>query len=286
VSDAFGLSQITDGYGYGYGWGAAPAFADVGGDGDADLFVGGGAGGESNGEIWYFENQGSTTVANFPDSAVHGDFYSGYTLVPVLGPVDGDADFDAFVGEAESAFSTLRYYRNDAGDFTPVALPTGLPAGGAWEDRQISMTLVDIDGDGDLDAFVSRTDYYDGNSILYFKNMGPPADPVFDIQGDGTLPNLAVPSGNYAFPTFVDIDADGDFDAFVGDQFGYIQFFRNSGTATSPSFDAALSSPFEISAVDDGPAIPAFMDIDADGDFDLFVGDGSGYTWFFENTNF
>jgi len=279
VPSAFGVGQA-----YQF---AAPAFADLDGDGDADLFVGEGSGEGSGDGILYYKNEGSATAPSFTLQA------GGYTglpnvssnrrLVPIFAPVDGDADFDAFVGEMRYD-AQLTYYRKDPSGFTSQELPTGLVLSGG-PDYARSATFADIDGDGDLDAFVSRTDSSYDSLITYFENTGSASDPAFTDRA--TSLGLGVTSDyGPAFPTFVDIDADGDFDAFVGDEDGNILFFRNTGTSASPSFAAAQPNQFGIAAVSNGPAVPAFVDIDADGDFDLFVGDDMGYIWFFENTNF
>ncbi|MEG4988631.1 VCBS repeat-containing protein, partial [Microcoleus sp. BR0-C5] len=71
-------------------------------------------------------------------------------------------------------------------------------------------TFVDIDGDGDLDAFVGAAD---GNTY-YYQNTGTPNAPAF--AAPQINPNGLTNVGSYASPTFVDIDGDGDLDAFVG----------------------------------------------------------------------
>lgn len=42
--------------------------------------------------------------------------------------------------------------------------------------------------------------------------------------------------GYFSKPTFVDIDADGDFDAFIGEEYGKIKFYENIGNDILPSF--------------------------------------------------
>ena len=73
--------------------------------------------------------------------------------------------------------------------------------------------------------------------------------------------------GRYASPTFVDIDNDGDLDAFVGDSVGRTSFFQNTGTTSSPVFAAVNINPFGLSNVS-GTANPALVDIDDDDDLD------------------
>ena len=87
--------------------------------------------------------------------------------------------------------------------------------------------------------------------------------------------------GNYAAPTFADIDGDGDFDAFVGNIYGNTRFYRNTGTAAAPTFTPDTSTPF---ALTEPFSAPTLADIDGDGDFDAFVGNIYGNTLFYRNT--
>jgi len=230
VQNPFGLEQVTSL--------GAPAFAAIDEDGDADLFAG--AGGEGFGQpVLYSVNIGTPISPSFSGLSPYPGLasYNLYGIVPVLAPIDGDADFDLFVGHLADGFPTLEYYRNDSGTFVSDDTIPGLPSGGGPDDRALTATVVDIDGDGDLDAFVSRTWYYSayeiyyGTEIRYYENTGTRASPAFTNRGPSF--GLDSPSDYGAFPTFVDIDADGDFDAFVGDNDGNIQFFRNRYTYRS-----------------------------------------------------
>src|SRR6476661_2283839 len=89
--------------------------------------------------------------------------------------------------------------------------------------------------------------------------------------------------GTFAKPTFADIDGDGDLDAFVGNKDGNTLFFRNSGTATAPTFTQEATNPFGLTNVG-GDAKPTFADIDGDGDLDAFVGNSYGNTLFYRNS--
>ncbi|WP_297324089.1 calcium-binding protein [Nitrosomonas sp.] len=138
-------------------------------------------------------------------------------------------------------------------------------------------TFVDIDDDGDLDAFVGEV--Y-GNTLFY-RNTGTANNPVFvaAITNPMGLSN----AGFYTDPEFVDIDGDGDLDAFIGNSDGNTLFYRNTGTVANPAFAVAVTNPFGLSDVG-SQASSAFADGDGDGDLDAFVGNLNGNILFFRNT--
>lgn len=80
-------------------------------------------------------------------------------------------------------------------------------------------TLVDIDGDDDLDAFVGDS----GGRTSFFQNTGTANSPVFAVGINNPF-GLSNVSGT-ASPALVDIDGDGDQDAFIGDGAGNTRFF-------------------------------------------------------------
>jgi len=88
--------------------------------------------------------------------------------------------------------------------------------------------------------------------------------------------------GASSTPTFVDLDADGDLDAILGNKAGDMLYFRNVGSATAASFTAAVSNPFGLSNAG-AFAAPTFADLDADGDLDALVGNADGNTVYFRN---
>ncbi len=142
-------------------------------------------------------------------------------------------------------------------------------------------TFVDIDNDGDKDAFIGEAT----GTILYYKNTGTAAAPVFTVQTGAANPFNGVDIGNNANPTFVDIDNDGDKDAFIGENDGTINYYKNTGTAAAPVFAAQTGAANPFNGVDVGTfSGPIFEDIDNDGDKDAFIGESGGTIKYYKNT--
>ena len=139
-----------------------------------------------------------------------------------------------------------------------------------------SPTFVDIDEDGDSDAFVGN----DAGETVFFENIGTTNSPAF--ASPETNPFNLSGVGSRASPTFVDIDGDGNSDAFISTGESETLFFENIGTASNPAFAALETNPFGLNNAG-WYANPVFADIDGDGDLDAFMGD-YGNTLFFRNT--
>jgi hypothetical protein len=82
-------------------------------------------------------------------------------------------------------------------------------------------------------------------------------------------------------PTFADIDNDRDWDLFVGEFLGNINFYRNTGTDSNPIFNLDTENFASINV--GRRSFPIFADIDNDGDLDLFVGEEDGNINFYRN---
>jgi hypothetical protein len=120
-----------------------------------------------------------------------------------------------------------------------------------------------------MDAFIGAGD----GKIKYFKNNGTIAAPTLQQQLTTNNPLDTVDVIEFSAPTFVDIDNDGDEDLFIGALDGKLHFFENVGNSSSPTFQQqfATNNPFDGVDVDDFSS-PVFVNIDNDGDYDLFLG--------------
>lgn len=167
--------------------------------------------------------------------------------------------------------------------------------------------FIDINGDGNLDIFLAS--FRAENPLLFLENTGTPGQPWFgdsQVQSNpfgfvqptsDSFPNQHL--GGFSWPTFVDIDADNDYDLFFSGQFAQpdnpvfdenIYFYRNddpSGTCTDPRFTGPIKNPFNLEPpvfVPDANIVSRFVDTDCDGDWDLFLTYAGTLIAYFENT--
>ncbi len=257
------------------GFVSKPRFVDIDHDGDFDVFIG-----EKDSIVNYYENVGTARKPYFTSQVnPFVGFDIGRIPAPTFVDWDKDGDWDAFIGESEG---TIRYYENigpvTGGRFLNQALVfKGISVG-----KYSAAFLVDIDNDGDKDAFIGEED----GIINYYKNTGTQNNPLFVEQTDSANPFDDVDVGVSSFPAFVDIDAYGDFDAFIGEINGTIKYYQNIGAATNPLFEeqTGIANPLnEVNLGTTGYSQPTFVDIDQDGDSDIFIGDRNGTTHFYRN---
>lgn len=113
-----------------------------------------------------------------------------------------------------------------------------------FEGNNSKVAFTDIDNDNDLDAFVGKGT----GLVFYYENTGSASNPNFPSGDGNTYASLNV--GANPDPTFVDIDNDGDFDAFVGQEDGTVTYFKNTGNASSATFTEQDDDLFGTSSLD------------------------------------
>ena len=220
---------------------SAVTLGDLDGDGDLDAWI-------------------ANRVDMAPDTVWMNDGSGGFTnsgqrlgrsvsMKAALGDVDGDGDLDAFVANSRWNSGSNSLWLNDGtGRYTNSGRTLG-------DNNSFFVALGDLDGDGDLDAWVANL----GEPNRVWLNDGAG---VFTDSGQtlGAAKSKSVALG--------DLDGDGDLDAWVANSsFGEnpSRVWLNDGSGTYVDSGQALG-PEDLSRQ------VALGDIDGDGDLDAFVG--------------
>jgi hypothetical protein len=143
-----------------------------------------------------------------------------------------------------------------------------------------SPAMVDIDADNDQDAFFALED----GSIAFYKNTGNATQALFELQSGDENPLNTANGIAYAGIAFADVDGDGDSDAFVSSVYAWIKYFKNTGTPQQAVFEEQSDANNPLDHYEEGfEGKLDFVDIDNDGDLDVFIGDDYGSIRFYRN---
>ncbi|NND06514.1 MAG: T9SS type A sorting domain-containing protein [Saprospiraceae bacterium] len=243
---------------------SSPVFVDFDEDGDRDLFLFIEADSKSGAReeaIRYYENTDNGfvrgSVSQFPEDIGYPILLDSATFINMAGSFadfDEDGDLDLFLG---ADYGDLRYLTNNDGVFEAV-IGEGDPFDGFTFAADVVPAMGDVDGDGDVDAFIGHGD----TLHLYINDGGVMSEVPFAVQDDA----------DDAAPSLIDIDNDGDLDLVVGigNKYGELLFFEN----VDGNYDQKEHPLTDVSVLPDPR--PAFADVDGDGDLDLITGNDEG----------
>jgi hypothetical protein len=242
------------------------SLGDLDGDGDLDAFISCGEdyphrvhinqGGIQGGVEGFFSHGGEQELGNFQGRG------------NALGDVDGDGDLDAFV--VHDYYEGDRIYINQGngqGGIAGELVDSGQSLGSF---RSSSVALADLDGDGDLDAFVT---HFNVSDVIYLNQGGDQNG----IEGVFIESGQLLQSWNTKDVALADLDGDGDIDAVTvgGGSGGGGMLLTNQGGAQS-GIEGELISTAGLPGSYTDRAV-AIGDIDNDGDLDVVFASDSIY---------
>ena len=277
-----------------------PTFADIDNDGDLDFFVG-----NVVGTISFYENIGLEEgipkynfITNYWEEIYivgSSQLRHGASAISFI-DLDNDNDLDLAWGDYYQQSLYIIYNIGDANN--PEMDNTNVVAQYPSEDPIVSAglnmpTFADIDQDGDDDLFVTVLSGAYGyqliNNFYYYENNSNNDISEFEFVTSNFLQTFDKLSD--VNPEFFDYDSDNDMDLIIGTDFdpsnfpwvGKLLLFENIGYDENSEPIWSLVDDEFLGDEMGNNLSPSSVDIDYDGDLDLFIGNFNGTLQFFEN---
>ena len=275
---------------------AAPALVDIDADGDQDLFVG-----SEDGRLFFFRNFGNAHLPTFElDTEQFVSRQFGSNLVPAFYDVNADRAPDLIIGAKRvggEVLSGVVYLLLNQGDqrraefcvrfplpdalpeTPPPCFPTPRVLATISRSADAAPALADWDGDGDADLFVGTSD----GSIAYFENRGTRFEPAWELLQRRFL---AIDSGGFASPAFIDVNNDNNPDLIVGTSTNAVYLYTSKDTRNFLDIWQVSNNLLRVGRLGGRKqrVVITSGDLDGDGDYDLIIGDRDGNLLWLRNT--
>lgn len=259
--------------------------------------------------VWYYKNIGTDSIPVFSrqtESFIQGEMIDvGEGANPVFFDFDSDGLMDLLISTnyklTDSMCTSTNYehnvsaYKNIGTAYSPAfELITTTFQNLSSQISNISskhLTFGDLDADGDADMMMGES----GGFIHYFENTAGAGNPVnLQLSVQSYLDNAGNPIdvGSYSTPQLIDADRDGDLDLIIGERAGNLNYYRNIGTPSTPSFLFVTNSFGGVDVMKPcctGYSVPFLYD--SLGSYRLLVGSESstltgqitGWIWHYKN---
>ncbi|WP_460555714.1 FG-GAP-like repeat-containing protein [Hymenobacter daeguensis] len=282
---------------------STPTTADLNHNGLVEMIVG-----QGDGTIMWYEqtaaNQTALSAGTNLLTSTGATLDVGYYAKPTVTDLDGDGLLDLLVGEENGTvidYEQVAATGANALRFTSATLFAN-PAGSTVHNSPNAGSyarpgVADIDNNGLLDILVGSND----GMLRRYEQLAANNNTTAGFRTWGTVKlsdgTTALDAGDVSKPLLTDYNGDGYLDLLVGNYAGNIQLYTQS-TKDAVTFQSLgnLSTAGTAATVINmgnsgtnalnmgGYAAPAVTDIDGDGLLDLFIGNGNGTVYRYEQT--
>lgn len=257
---------------------------------------------KNSNNVWYYENENTTNFPAFNLKSTgflqDGMIETGEEAHPVFFDYNADGLMDIVVGNygdfnpsanPTNYKTSLWLYENIGTNTTPsyqlidsdyVNISTiNLDIGASQPALRIIPTFGDIDNDNDEDMIIG-----DFNGMLhYFENTAGAGNTAnFTLN---TPQYAGIDVGNFASPQLIDLDKDSLLDLVIGKSNGYVSYYQNTGTKSTPAFTLITDSLGYIKTKKDGQfnGYSTPFVFDDNGSYKLMAGSYGGGIYLYDN---